>query len=139
MRQLIVGLSLMVAAPATAAPAPPAIPPVLTDPAMADHLGQVAGAVTHSVMNLPVGEIEAAIEGRPVTPSDRARRVRDEVGDPYLEQKVASQAAQSGRAMQAATRAIAASLPSILQAIEGARGEIERAIGNLPDPTYPRR
>ena len=82
------------------------IPPVLTDPAMADHIGDIAGALTRSVMNLPVGEVEAAIEGRPVTPSDRARTVRDEVRDPYLDQRVASQAAQSGRAMQAATRAI---------------------------------
>jgi hypothetical protein len=137
---MILGLSLLIAAPAVAAPPPQAmIPPVLTDPAMADHIGDIAGALTRSVMNLPVGEVEAAIEGRPVTPSDRARTVRDEVRDPYLDQRVAGQAAQSGRAMQAATRALSASLPAILQAVEGARGDIERALANLPDPAYPRR
>ena len=145
MRLMILGLSLMVACPAVAAPLPPVpmLPPVLTDPAMADQVGRIAGAVTRSVMNMPVGELEAAIEGRPVTPADRARTVRDQVGDPYLEQRIVDQAASSGRTVQAvgqaATRALASSLPAILQAVEGARGEIERALSNLPDPTYPRR
>ena len=137
---LILVPALLAATPAVAQPIPaPAIPPVLTDPAMADRLGDVAGAVTRSLMNLPVGEIEAAIEGRPATRADRARTVRDTVGDPYVEQRVAGQAAATGRAMQAATRALAASLPAIMQAIDGASADIERAIGNLPDPTYPRR
>ena len=137
---LILVPALLAATPAVAQPIPaPAIPPVLTDPAMADRLGDVAGAVTRSLMNLPVGEIEAAIEGRPATRADRARTVRDTVGDPYVEQRVAGQAAATGRVMQAATRALAASLPAIMQAIDGASADIERAIGNLPDPTYPRR
>ena len=63
----------------------------------------------------------------------------DSIGDPYIAERVAEQATTSGRTMQAATKALAASLPAIMQAIEGARGEIERAVGNLPDPTYPRR
>ena len=132
--------ALLAASPALAQPMPaPILPPVLTDPGMADQLGRVAGAVTRSLMNLPVGELEAAIEGRPVTREDRARTVGDSVGDPYVEQRIAEQAAASGRTMQAASRALASSLPAIMQAIEGASAEIERAIGNMPDPTYPRR
>jgi hypothetical protein len=155
---LILGLSMIVAAPAVAAPpvsvppvsvppvpeyAPPPtapiLPPVLTDPAMADQVGNIAGVLTRSLMNLPVGEVEAAIEGRVPTRADRQRTVRDSIGDPYLDQRIAAEAAASGRTIQAASRALAASLPSILQAVEGARGEIERAIGNLPSPAYPRR
>ena len=149
MRLIILGLSALLATPAVAAPPPvpaptvPVLPPVLTDPAMADQVGRVAGALTRSLMNLPVGEVEAAIEGRPVTREDRRRTVRDSIGDPYIEQRIADQAASSGRTVQvvsqAATKALAASLPAILQAVEGARYEIERAVGNLPDPTYPRR
>jgi hypothetical protein len=144
-RLLFLGLSMLLAAPAMAAPPmpvpPPApvLPPILTDPAMADQVGRVAGVLTNSLMNLPVGEVEAAIEGRLPTPADRARTVRDSVGDPYLDQRIAAEAAASGRTMQAASRALAASLPAILQAVEGARGEIERAIGNMPSPVYPRR
>lgn len=165
MRLLILGLS-MIAAPAVAAPplpvppaavppmpydtvpvappmAAPILPPVLTDPAMADRVGNVAGVLTRSLMDLPVGEVEAAIEGRVPTRADRQRTVRDSIGDPYLDRRIAAEAAASGRTIQvvgqAASRALAASLPSILQAVEGARGEIERAIGNLPSPGYPRR
>ena len=147
---MITGLSLILAAPAVAAQPPvappmpaPVLPPVLTDPALADRAGAIAGAVTRSLMNLPVGEVEAAIEGRPATRADRQRTVRDSIGDPYLAERVADQAAVSGRTVQvvsqAATRAIVASLPAILGAVDAARADIERAVGNLPDPTYPRR
>ena len=68
---------------------------------MADKLGRVAGVLTRSLMDLPVGEVEAAIQGRPATPADRARRVRDEVNDPYIEQRVAAVAARSGRTLRA--------------------------------------
>jgi hypothetical protein len=146
MRQLfLIVPSLVIAAPAIAAPTPRApeatiaIPPELTDPAMADQLGRVAGVLAKSLMNLPVGEMEAAIEGRPPTPADRAKTVRDSVGDPYLEQRVAAQAAASGRTMQAATKALASSLPAIMKSLEGAKQEIERATANLPSPVYPNR
>ena len=133
--------ALLAAPPALAAqPGPaPVLPQVLADPAMADQLGRVAGAVTRSLMDLPVGELEAAIEGRPATRADRARTVRDSIGDPYLEQRIEQQAAASGRTLQAASQALASSLPAILQAIDGAAEGIERAVANLPDPTYPRR
>jgi hypothetical protein len=140
MRTAILALPLMLAAaPAHAAPPAPQLPPQLTDPAMADKLGRVAGVLTKSLMDLPVGEVEAAIQGRPATPADRARRVRDEVNDPYLEQRVAAEAAQSGRTMQAATKALVASLPAIMGALDRVQDEVERAVANIPDPTYPRR
>ena len=142
MRAIVILIpALLAATPALAAQTgpDPILPPVLTDPAMADRLGRVAGAVTRSLMNLPVGEVEAAIEGRPVTREDRARTVRDSIGDPYVEQRIANEAAASGRTMQAATKALVGSLPAIMGALEGARAELERAVGNLPDPTYPRR
>ena len=139
MRKFLFALPLMLAAtPAYAAPAPQ-LPPELSDPAMADKLGRVAGVLTRSLMDLPVGEVEAAIQGRPATPADRARRVRDEVNDPYIEQRVAAEAARSGRTMQAATKALVASLPTIMNALGQAQDELERAVANIPDPTYPRR
>ena len=153
MRNLIVSIAAAVfAMPALAQPAheaprpravepaaPLAIPPELTDPRVADQLGRVAGVVARSMLDLPVGELEAAIEGRPVTQADRGRRVRDNVADPYIEQRIAAEAAASGRTMQAATRALANSLPAIMKSLEGARAEIERATANLPSPVYPRR
>ena len=131
----------MLASPAAAqAPVDPIrIPPELTDPAMADRLGRMMGAVTKSLMDLPVGEMEAAIQGRPVTPADRAKRIRDTINDPYLEQRIAAEAANSGRTMQASMKAMAAALPAISRALSEVTEEIERATANLPSPTYPRR
>jgi len=137
---LILVPALLAASPALAAPpVMPALPQVLADPAMVDQLGRVAGVLTKSLMDLPVGEIEAAIEGRPATRADRRRTVGDSLGDPQIAQRIAQETTNSGRTMQAATKALAASLPAIMKALDGARGEIERAVGNLPDPTYPRR
>ena len=133
------------AAPASAAPppapAPIAIPRELTDPAMADRLGRTMGAMAHAVMNIPVGEMQAAIEGRPATRADRNRRVGDVAGPDgrAMADHVAGSGAATGRAMQAAGRAMIGALPAILQAVRGAESEIERATSNLPDPTYPRR
>ena len=132
------------AAPASAAPPPPApiaIPRALTDPAMADRLGRTMGAMAHAVMNIPVGEMQAAIEGRPATRADRNRRVGDVAGPDgrAMADHVAGSGAATGRAMQAAGRAMIGALPAILQAVRGAESEIERATSNLPDPTYPRR
>ena len=145
MRALLIALTLMLAAAPAAAqqypqPGPgPDVERMLNDPAMADTLGRVAGVLTRSLMNLPVGEMEAAIEGRPVTPADRARTVRDSVGDPYLDQRVAAEAAQSGRTMQAAGKAMMSSLPAIMGALGQAQDAIERAVANMPNPNYPRR
>jgi hypothetical protein len=139
MRNILFALPLMLAAaPAHAAPAPQ-VPGELSDPAMADKLGRVAGVLTRSLMDLPVGEVEAAIQGRPATAADRAHRVRDEVNDPYLDQRIAAGAAQSTRTMQRATKALVASLPAIMGALGQAQAELERAVSNIPDPTYPRR
>ena len=136
------------AAPVSAAPPPPpyaeppiAMPRALTDPAMADRLGRTMGAMAHAVMNIPVGEMQAAIEGRPATRADRNRRVGDVAGPDgrAMADHVAGSGAATGRAMQAAGRAMIGALPAILQAVRGAESEIERATSNLPDPTYPRR
>ena len=136
------------AAPVSAAPPPPpyAEPPIempraLTDPTLADKLGRTMGAMAHAVMNIPVGEMQAAIEGRPVTRADRNRRVGDVAGPDgrAMADHVAGNGAATGRAMQAAGRAMIGALPAILQAVRGAESEIERATANLPDPTYPRR
>ena len=142
MRVVLLALPLsLIAAPAMAAPprAVPELPRELTDPAMADKLGQAMGALTRAVMDLKVGEVEAAVEGREPTAADKNRRVRDTIGDPALEQTVEAQAARSGRAMQAGVKAMAKAMPSILSALDGVQADVERAVANLPDSTYPKR
>ncbi len=121
-----------------------AIPAELTDPAMAETLGQMFGTLTKAVMDMPVGEMQAAVEGRAATAADKARTVRDVAGrDPEFERKVEAQVAQSVPRMQAGLKAMASSLPGIMKALEQAaeqmEGSIDRAAANLPQPGYPKR
>ena len=44
---------------------------------MADRLGGMMQALSKAFLNLPVGEIEAAAEGRPATQADRRQTIRD--------------------------------------------------------------
>ena len=140
MRAYRIALPLMLAAtPAMAAPEDVQLPREFTDPAMADKLGRMAGVLTRSLMDMPVGELEAAVQGRPVTDADKAKRVRDSIGGPDAEQRVQAEVAQSGRQMQAMSKALVASLPALMAALDQAQRQLERAAANIPDPTYPKR
>ena len=139
---------LMAASPAMAAqapaapPEPPAaaqIPPELSDPAVADKLTRMAGVLVKSLMDMPIGEVEAAMAGRTPTEADKRKRVRDEVGGPEAERALAAKVAASGPQMRAMQKALVSSLPAILGALQGVEKELERAVANMPDPTYPRR
>ncbi len=145
MRLILAALTTtLVAAPAAAEPAkraPVELPAALGDPAMADKMGAMMGALTRAMMDVNVGELQAAVEGRRATAAEKRRTVRDLAGknDPNFERRIAEQTAAGGKTMQAATKALVASLPAILSAMDGAAEQIERAAANLPDPTYPKR
>jgi hypothetical protein len=137
----------IIAAPAAAAPAKDndfAIPAELTDPAMAQTLGKMFGVLTKVMMDMPIGEVQAAVEGREPTAADKARTVRDLAGrDPNFERKVEAQVAQSLPRMQAGLKAMSKSLPAMAKALEKAademEGSLDRATANLPQPGYPKR
>ena len=143
MRALLIALpALLVAAPLAAqTPPPPAdrrIPPELSDPAVADKLARAMVPLSRALMDLPIGELEAAIEGRTPTAADRQKRVRDEIG-PEGERELAAQVAAAGPQMRAMQKALVASLPALMGALSGVEKELERAVANMPDPTYPKR
>lgn len=148
--QLIVPLALIASpavaqTPSTSAPAAPSetitVPPALTDPAMAEKLGRMMEALSKAFLELPVGEIEAAAEGRPATRADRRRTVR-ELGrkdDPQFEKNLERQLADSRVAMQAGMKALAAALPAMMKGLSEASRELEKATANLPSPNYPKQ
>ena len=121
------------------APAPDDIrmPPELSDPALADRIANVLQAMSKAFLNLPVGEVQAAIEGRPVTSADRRRTVRSEtrMSERELEQKIE----QSKPMIAASQRALASALPAMMKAMTDAARELERASANVPRPDYPKR
>lgn len=130
---LLIPLSLC-AAPAIAQPmpAPPQIPPQTVDRA-ADAMQSLSKAF----LDLPVGEVQAAVEGRKATNADRQRTVARETGlsARELQERIAAAKPQIEQSVDAINRA----LPEITQDLQRAQQSIERALSNMPDPNYPRR
>ena len=84
MRALLLALPLVfLPVPAAAAPAEAdaiSIPPELGDPAVADKLTRALVPLSRALMNMPIGELEAALAGREPTAADRTKRLSDEIG-----------------------------------------------------------
>ncbi len=117
------------------------VPPELSDPRMAERLGQMTQALGKALLNLPVGELEAIAEGRQPTPADRRRTVRDSGRErnPNFERDVQQQLTQAGPTMEASMKALSTALPAMMQSLQQAGEALERATANMPSPNYPKR
>ena len=138
-QQLILPL-LLSASPAFAQRAPQ-LPPELTDPATAQRLAGGMQAVSNAFLNIRIGEMHAALEGRPATPAERNMTVRDMArrDDPDFDRHMQENMARIGPTMQRSMQALNQALPVVVRDLKDARKSLERAVANLPDPTYPRR
>ena len=129
---------LLLAAPAAAQSAPPPqLPPEITDGRAMDQLGSVMGAIARAFLDLPVGELEAAIENRRVTRDDRSKTVRSVSG--MSERELQQDIREGTEVAKAGTQAMVRSLPVITRALNEAGDQIGRAIANMPSPVYPRQ
>ena len=139
-KSLILLLVLLSSAPALAQPAPQ-IPPQLADPRMADRLADTMQSLSKALLDLPIGEVQAAVEGRDPTPADRKLTVRDlgRRDDPNFDRDFRQQIAQARPTIERGMKALNSALPAIQKALDDAGRAIDRATANLPDPTYPRR
>jgi hypothetical protein len=134
---------LLCASPAFAQEAPPAIqlPPELTDPAAAMQMARTVQALSTALLNIRVGDMRAALEGRDATPVERNMTVGDIVrrNDPDFDRHVQEQVATVGPKIQRSMRAINRALPELMRDVDDVQRSVERAVSNLPDPSYPRR
>ena len=141
-KSLILFPLLLGTAPAVAQPAPqaaPKVPPQLLDPRMADRLADTM--LSKALLDLPVGEVQAAVEGRTPTAAEKKLTVR-ELGrrdDPNFDRNFRQQVAQARPVIERSMKAMSAALPAIEKALDDAGRAIDRAAANMPDPTYPRR
>jgi hypothetical protein len=141
MRKSLILLPLLfVAAPAMAQPAPQ-LPPQLTDPATAQKLTNAMQALSGVFLNMKVGEVQAALEGRQATPAERNMTVRDMArrDDPDFDRHFQQRMANVGPTVQQSMRALNQALPAMMKGLTEAEKSLDRAIANLPDPNYPKR
>jgi hypothetical protein len=93
--------------------------------------------LSKAMLDMPVGEVEAAVEGRPATPADKLRTVRTETG--MSEQQLDRQIAEIQPVVRSSMKAMSNAIPAMMQAMTGMVEELERATANLPSPNYPKR
>ena len=144
MRKSLIILPLVIcASPALAQDRPTEIklPRELTDPATADKLARTMDGLTRALLDLKVGEVQAAVQGREATSAERNLTVRDLArrDDPNFDRNVRRQIAEAGPKMARGMKALSDALPAITKALDDASRAIDRAAANMPDPTYPRR
>jgi hypothetical protein len=128
---------------AQAVPPPaPAAPPVLQVPPEAVHrLADSVQSLSQALLDMKVGGVQAALEGRKATRTERNLTLR-ELGrrnDPNFDRNVEQQIASARPKLEQSVRALNEALPAITQDLQNAQRSIERAMSNLPDPNYPRR
>ena len=131
---------LVIAGPAIAA-TPPQLPPQLTDPATAQRLTNVMQTLSNAFLNVKVGGVEAAIEGREASPQEKNLTVGDMArrDDPNFDRNLHRHIAEVGPTMQRSMSALNQALPEVMQSLHDAKKSLERAAANMPDPTYPKR
>jgi len=148
MRKSLILLPILFgASPALAQSAPPLDPEVaqvqrvLGDPATAERLADVVQALSNAVLDLHVGGVRAAVEGRAPTPAERHMTVRDMArrDDPNFDRKFQRQVAQAGPMIHQGMNAMNQALPEIMQGLKQAEQGLKRAAANMPDPDYPKR
>lgn len=143
---LILAPLLLGAAPALAQPAPAPAPAIavpqqmqqmMSDPATVDRLTGAMQALSKAFLSLPVGEAQAALEGRQPSDADRRRTIGTESG--ISERELRTRLAAAKPMLQQSMRALADALPAMMQGMAQAQQSIERAAANMPDPNYPKR
>jgi len=137
---VLIPLSLC-AAPALAQPAPNPIPRALTDPATAHRLTDTMQSLSQALLDMRVGNLQAALEGRAPTPSERNLTVGDLArrNDPQFDQHLQQNIEAARPKIEQTVRTFSETLPEVTQDLQRARKSLERAMSNLPDPNYPRR
>jgi hypothetical protein len=144
MRNILVVLPLLLSAtPALAQSAPGtiALPSELTDPQSAMKLAGKLQALSNAIMNIRVGEVSAALDGRAATPRERNMTVGDYVRrkDPNFDRHVQEKVASLGPKVMTTMQSLQRTLPQVMRDVDDAQKSLERAVANLPDPNYPQR
>lgn len=117
------------------------IPPALADPATAEHLTDTIQSLSQALLDVRIGGVQAALEGREVTTSDRNMTVRDLArrDDPNFDRHLKERIAETRPQIEQGIAAINGAIPEINRSLVDAQRAIERAIANMPDPNYPKR
>jgi hypothetical protein len=85
--------------------------------------------------------VEAALEGRQPTAKEKKMTVRDmgRADNPDFDRDMQQQMANARPMIEQSMKALSSALPAMMQGMGQMQQSLERAISNMPDPTYPKR
>jgi hypothetical protein len=107
----------------------------MTDPRFIQRLMDMSDALSKAFLDLRVGEIEAAAEGRQATAAERNRTVGEIAR--ISPQELQRQMAEARPKVEAATQAFARELPKLSRSLSEVAGALQRAADNMPQPYNP--
>jgi hypothetical protein len=113
------------------------LPQELKDPQLTGRLVDAMQVLAKSFLDLPVGQVEAAMNGRPVTQADRRRTVASETG--MSERELQRKIEESRPAMEGAQKALVDAIPVLMRHMSEMGKELEKVGANVPRPDYPKR
>lgn len=136
MRTIILALPLLLGSTPLCAQVAPVIPPSAVDRATS-----TVGAITDAILDLRIGKLKAAIDGRQPTMAERQMTIRDLEArkDPNFEGKLRQQIAEARPALREGIARVNDAVPEVMDDLQRAGEALQRATANLPDPSYPRR
>src|SRR3954453_5468713 len=97
--------------------------PQLADPATADRVANVVQTLSDALLNIPVGEVQAAVEGRHATPVERRMTLRDVArrDDPDFDRKLDRHIAAARPMLRQSLKAVNDALPAVIQGLQQAQ------------------
>ncbi len=133
--------------PAGAIPAPIADPEVeeirrsLPDPRELQAVGDVAVRAVDAIMDVPVGPLREAIEGRKLSPKEKQETLGDHArkDDPYFRERMRDQMGFATIALSALAEQLAVMTPVLRRTLEDVERRVEDAARGLPPRNYERR
>jgi hypothetical protein len=97
--------------------------------------------MSNAFLDLKVGSLDAALDGRKPRRAERNLTVRDlgRRDDPDFDRHFQQRMASAKPMIEHGVKALNQALPSMVQGLTQAQEALERAVANMPDPTYPKR
>lgn len=142
MRNVLIAAAALAGAPAWAAqPAAPGPNPrdeemrqALPDPAEMKAMGEVAARAMDAMMDVPIGPLREAVEGRKLSPRERAETIGDQARreDPYFRERMRDQIGLATVAMGTLAEQMATIAPVLRRTLEEVEQRFEEAMRTAP-------
>ncbi|HWH18786.1 MAG TPA: hypothetical protein VNT77_10725 [Allosphingosinicella sp.] len=160
MRKIMIaaaGVTALAASAAAQQPAPPARPDApartapmdprdeeivrsIPDPREVEAVGAAAGRAMDAILDMPVGPLREAIEGRRLSRREREETLGDHAAkdDPYFRERMRDQLAVAGVAVGVLAEQMAVMTPVLRQTLEDVERRVEEAVRTPPPHDYGR-